>query len=711
MWGATRVGWGGCALLGLRFWATGPQAPQSEPRPAFPAGTELVTVDVVILDRHGAPLSGLRREDFSVAEEGVPQPIVAFEAVERPIPKTAETPQRAPRPHTSSNVGAEARQGRSFVVVFDGLHLDAAEAKRARAAVADFLKTGLGDSDRVTLVGTGEGTWWTGRLPEGRDALVQVLGRLQGRRVGESTIDAVTDYEAMRIDRDADPIVTDRVARRFIATGMIRQQQRLPGDPPNQGEELEAQRGQVRARAAQVWARAASQNAATLAALERALQSLASVRGRKTLILVSGGFVHDPHEEAFRRVVTESRRANAAIYFLDARGLTGAPTAFQADSGVQTDVNDLGSVLDEARERSEGSEGLATDTGGFSVRNDNDLRTGIERIGRESASYYLLGYSPSDKRPDGRFRKIEVKVAREGVTVRARRGYYALGPATVGGAAKAEARDAALQRALDSPFDLAEIPLRATAHVFGEATPGKARVLVTLEADIRSLSFEESGSAAKDTLELLLLVVHRETGEFDRFDQQFEMAFGKETRARFEKAWFPITREVALPPGTHQARIVVRDKNSGRVGSLVHEFEVPALTGLRISTPILSDHLREEGKDAGRVPELTARRVFAASGILHCRFEVFGAAGDPKTGVRAVTAGFAVRRSDGRLLAAAPETPLKPAADGTLERTQGTPLGGAPPGHYELILVVTDLVAGQAAETREAFEIEEANGG
>jgi hypothetical protein len=70
-----------------------------------------------------------------------------------------------------------------------------------------------------------------------------------------------------------------------------------------------------------------------------------------------------------------------------------------------------------------------------------------------------------------------------------------------------------------------------------------------------------------------------------------------------------------------------------------------------------------------------------------------------------VTAGFSIRRSDGKFLAVAPETPLKPAPDGTLARTMGAPLDGAPAGAYEMIVVATDLVAGQVAEIREPFEI------
>ena len=496
--------------------------------------------------------------------------------------------------------------------VFDELHLDTSETQRARAAIAGFLETALGARDHVTVVGTHAGAQWSARLPEGRDALVAALERLQGRRVGERAQDAMTDFEAMRIDRDNDPIVTDRVLRRFVANRTIVRETRLRGDAPDRGESLDGERSQVRARAAQVYARSAAQNETTLGILERSLASLTTVRGRKSLILVSGGFVQDPRLPGFRRVVTEARRANVAIYFLDARGLGAAPSSLQADLGAPLDFNDLGATLQEGRETSEGSEGLAADTGGFSIRNTNDLEDGLRRIARESESYYLLGYAPSNKRADGRFRKIEVKVAREAAVVRARRGYFAPGGER-GSSPKAETGDAALQRALDSPFDLPAVPLRATAHVLGEAEAGQARVLVTAEADIRSLGFEERGGQARDTLEYLLVVAERASGEFHRFDQQFAMSFRPETRARFAQTWFPITRELKLAgrclpgedrgPGQEQRtrgqpHLRLRGPRVFRSARLHPDPERPPAGGTR----------RQQSSRADRAPHVRAER-------------------------------------------------------------------------------------------------------
>jgi len=415
--------------------------------------------------------------------------------------------------------------------------------------------------------------------------------------------------------------------------------------------------------------------------------------------------VQDPRLGVYRDVVTAARRVNAAVYFLDARGLTAAQTGMDVEIGTRTEFRDLGSWFTEQRERGEGSQALAADTGGFSLSDTNDLAAGLARIGREARSFYLLGYAPSNRAADGRFRRIEVNVAREGVTVRARRGYFA-----PGGARRAkpeEGRDAAMQRALDAPFDLPDVPLRAIADVGPSPEPGKATVRLLVEAEVRGFAFVEKGGLHRDTLDLLVLVTRQETGDFTRFDQQVEMSLKAETRARYETDGFPIAREMPLSPGRYQARVVARDRNGGRLGSVLHEFEVPPLDGLRVSTVSLTD--RAASAEAASPPgglEPTARRRFAPAGVLHCRFEVYGAAKDATSRRANVMAGFSIRRADGRILVAMPETPLQPAADGLLSRRLGIPIDGAPPGTYEAIAVVTDLVAGRSAESREPFAIE-----
>ena len=272
------------AALALLAVLTAPASvsPQAAPqRPRFPTGTEIVTVDVVVTGKDGAPVTGLRPEDFTVSEDGVSQEIASFEAVHRPAPGPSVAAREPARSElrSSSNRVVPGREPASFVIVFDELHLAPFEAARAREAVSAFLETGVADGDRVAIVGTAEGTRFTARMPQGREPLLQVLTRLQGKQVGESVRDFMTDYEAMRIDQDRDPIVTDQVMRRLLSTGEIHQVAGLPREPVDVSAELPGWRNQTQARAAQVYARARVRLEQTLGIVERSLEALGETRG------------------------------------------------------------------------------------------------------------------------------------------------------------------------------------------------------------------------------------------------------------------------------------------------------------------------------------------------------------------------------------------------------------------------------------------------
>ena len=127
------------------------------------------------------------------------------------------------------------------------------------------------------------------------------------------------------------------------------------------------------------------------------------------------------------------------------------------------------SAIADTSQEGEGAEVLARDTGGFSVRNTNDLNPGVLRIGQDSRNYYLLGFDPPADAPrDGRFRRITVKVRGKGSSVRARKGYYAPRDGPPPTPEVPEKGDSEIQRAIDSPYLASEIPLRATAYVLQE---------------------------------------------------------------------------------------------------------------------------------------------------------------------------------------------------------------------------------------------------
>jgi hypothetical protein len=114
------------------------QAPASpaETPPTFPAQVEQVIVDLVVTDKKGTPIRGLKREDLAVTEDGVLQSVVSFEAVELPD-QPSEVPP--PPPRVSVNTNPEERRGRTFVILFDDMNVTPWRANQAKAAVASFL--------------------------------------------------------------------------------------------------------------------------------------------------------------------------------------------------------------------------------------------------------------------------------------------------------------------------------------------------------------------------------------------------------------------------------------------------------------------------------------------------------------------------------------------------------------------------------------------
>jgi VWFA-related protein len=690
---------------------TTPPSPASSPSPSpeagtpsFPSQVELVTVDLVVTDKKGVPIPDLKATDFTVSEDGDAQTIASFEAVQLPATPSA-TPKAPPR--VSTNTEPESRTGRTFVILFDTIHLALPQAQRAKIAVAEFLKNGVREGDRVTLIGTGGEVWWSTRMEAGRDALMAMLKRLDGRYIPDMAPDRMSDFEAMRIHVYHDTQVEQRVSRRFEQYGASTR----GGQSQNDTSSAAMMGGDpmVQGKASEVYYQSVSRNRITLQILERTLSSLASTKGRKSLILVSEGFIYDPNLDEFKKTVQASRRSNVAIYFLDTRGLTGMPDYFTAQFGPPIDTQDIGAVFMETLEASEGAESIAADTGGFSVKNTNDLGKGIQRIGDESRIYYLLGYNSTHTQRDGRFRKIKVELAgRKGLQLRYRKGYFA---SLEGGKSALDKRvgpgDPDIQAALDSPYPQEEVPLRMTAYVFDETILGKASVMIATDVDVSGFKFEEKEARFLDTLEFLLVVAHRETGEFFRYDQQVQMKLLPATRERFGKSWFPVVRDFELAPGGYQAKIVVRDKNSGRIGTVVHEFEVPDISGFRVSTPILSDALQPspEGEKAVPRPVLSLRRAFPAGSTMYAEFDVYGAAKDKASGMPKVTAGYIIRRLDGPVQSVMSPTPIQPTSIGKLSRLVGTRLVAAEPGDYEFVLTVRDEIAGKTLELREPFTV------
>jgi VWFA-related protein len=362
--------------------------------------TGLVLVDVRVT-KDGAPVPGLRKEDFTVLEDGVEQPIVHLEEIWAPgVVPPAATPEYVVLP-------------RLLVLVMDELHMRPDQAEEAKRALFAFLDSGARDGDRVAVVSTATGGMAGTQLPDGRASLDAFIGGLKGR-YQRPQFENLSEAEALRIVK-GDQGTTTAVARRLLSDGTVFSSRRS-GDMQMRAER-EAHRLAVR-----VNAEAEERSRAALSVLARALEWSSHWRGRKAFAFISGGFVYDPALPDFYAIARVAQRANGTISFLDARRLGAARGG--AEQGPADALSSLVEGHVDVFAESRGTEVIASESGGFVIRNMNDLQKGLERIADDVSAYYLIGYEPPGTAPHQKeLRRIEVMVAVPGVEVRHRKGY------------------------------------------------------------------------------------------------------------------------------------------------------------------------------------------------------------------------------------------------------------------------------------------------
>jgi len=725
--------------------------------PTFPARTELVTVDAVVLDSAGRPVRGLTAQDFSLSEDGQPQAIVSFEAID--LGKGAEpAAASAPPGPVATNLRATRATASTFVLLVDDMSLAPWRQETVHTALTRFLTDGVRGGDELIYATTSGDAWWTARMPDGREDLLAVAARVRGRSLADTGKDALSEWEAFRISHwegrgeggdagsaaaatgppsgslapqpgrpsatVAGTSTTQRVVDRYYQNRVCIPE--LPAATP-----VSVCRGMVFARAGQVDARRRNRTRDTLAAVDRAVFTLTGLRGRKALLLLTEGFLNDPDLDLAQEVAGRCREANIAVYSLDVRGLmTGLASA---DAAGTPNTAELGAMqVEQTDAEAAGSVGLAEDTGGFAVRNTNDLGGGAARVAEESRVYYLLGYAPPEGKGPRDWRKLKVEVGRPGLKVRARKGYTLRTAAEIASAAEArlvaqsrpaspkagagrEAGPAPLlptdvARALASVRDTDAIPLRAMAYAFEGRPTGAVRTLIAVEADMRSLANLGGEDHPRAVLTLSIAAAHRDSGQTQRINQRVEVEAGParagatRTAAAWDEGWLALSRELDLLPGVTQARIVIRDEFLGRLGALTLRFVVPPAASLRLSTPVITNRVSAAREGLPSRPVLVAHREFPSGDRLYCQFEVFGAA--PRSGPGSgVEASYELRRRDGEVMRRGEPSLVSPSADGRLLRLLALPLDGIAQGDYELVLRVEDKATGQVRERIEPLRI------
>jgi len=445
-------------------------ASQDQPQPTFRTEANYVRVDAYATTKDGVPIDDLRRDEFELLEDRVPQRIEQFATV-RIRGGALPTARSDPRTPEESRQAATDPRARVFILFLDVMHVDRTASIRIAKPLTDALRNLLGPDDLLAVVMPG----------------ISLRALTFTRQI--ATIEsALNNPWGAR-----DDVARDPVERRY-ADCYPGIQERADQNAPDRGI---AQEMILRRREAQ-----------TLDSLESLATYLRDAREeRKAVITITNGWrlyrpndnlrrairgtvptvapiAIDPrtgrltteptaetpradtcetdrlrlasldHDLRFRQILDQANRANVSFYPIDPRGIVPFDDDIVPVAGVgQNPV--LRPEEERARlaERSTSLHVMAEQTDGVAVTATNDFAFGLRRMTADLSAYYLLGYYSTGKL-DGRFHAISVRATRPGVQIRARRGYLAASSAappaplessgTAAGAAEAQAVSAAL---------------------------------------------------------------------------------------------------------------------------------------------------------------------------------------------------------------------------------------------------------------------------
>src|SRR5215831_5512481 len=334
-WFMFRSGFGGalpalCVFLSLAAAAqTKPPTPAEPQDDVIRVNTELVQTDLMVFDREGHFVDGLKGEQFELKVNGKPTPLSFFERVTsgRPPATSSNTNQTAKDlpgaqlPSTSAIV-----RGRTIIFFIDDLHLSPPSVDRTRKALLDFIDRGMADNDQVAITSASGQIGFLQQFSSDRFALRAAVARLNYRN-GPGKTDLyrppMSEYIALKI-REGDRNVIDMYVSEMMKDECYHP---APGEPATCRISPEAMKHLVEERAQMITTQSAPDTVNTLELLAGLMRTAAQFPGRKLVFVISDGFYLSERTMASRekihKVTDAAGRAGVVIYALDARGLMG----------------------------------------------------------------------------------------------------------------------------------------------------------------------------------------------------------------------------------------------------------------------------------------------------------------------------------------------------------------------------------------------------
>lgn len=562
-------------------------AQQTQPKPSksddvVRVNTNLVQTDVMVFDKDGKFVKGLKREDFELRVDGKPRDLSFFEQVQAgKIDEEAKL--AAARGQSRTNKKTEQPQtitldrGRTVFFFVDDLHLSAESMIRMKKLIARFIDREIGQNDQAGVFTSSGQLGFLQQITDNKDVLNKAVNTLKYYQADVRDFDypQMTVYQALLIDRNNKDVVD------YFVEEMLKQN---PGMRRDMAELI------VRSRSRNLLQQSGRFVDVTLQTVRNLIKDSAPLPGRKLIFFITDGFILDnSFSDAFssiNQITTQAAKSHTVIYSIDARGLV---SGFQ-DASSSAPVDPTGRLsrgsAGELTSTQDGLYALAKDTGGRAFINTNDAEPLIKKALEETSEYYLLAWSSDDELIRGeKFRKVEVKIiGRPDLTVKSRKGYLSNEkPEQEKTVSKNEknsksGKDPATKELVDaikSFVPLETLPITVTA--FYDNNPQYGLVLsASIELQSDALTFEVVNSVLTTKVDVIAVVVDVKGKTVQSIQDKWTITADKSID---ELAYKGIVNSFVakVSPGLYQIRIALRELKSGKVGNASTWIEVPDL--------------------------------------------------------------------------------------------------------------------------------------
>src|ERR1700728_3784969 len=588
-------------LVGLALLCSSVPA-QEQADYTFRVQSDLVLVNVTVKDKSGSFVRGLKPEDFTILEDNKPQKVVSFDVENIDAVATQDVAQAKPLPGQSAPAtptaaaapsGSDAdsfKYHRLIVLFFDLSAMEPDEIDRAITSAEHYVDTQMAPADMVSIVSLGSSLLVNQDFTADHDLLkkqLQAFGEGSGQGFEEGTTGSTEGTPDT-----GQPFTADDTEYNIFNTDR------------------------------------------RLEALRSVAEKLSHMQQKKSLIYFSSGMDRTgiEHQSELRAATNAAVRANMAIYTMDLRGLQALVAGGEAQNASlrgtsaysgQSSINALNSNFT----TQETLVTLASDTGGRAFLDSNDFSQVFKGVQQDTSAYYLLGFHSTNPAKDGRYRRISVKVNTPGVKVEYRRGYYA--PADYRHSTK-EDKELQLEQELASELATTDLPLYLGDAYF-RLEANKFYIPISLVVPGSEIPFTRSSDRDKATLDVIGVVLDSEHHPVNRIRDTVKLAVDSSSDVRKKNVQYDTG--ISLPPGKFHLKFVVRENETGRMGSFETDLEIPDLKApvLKMSSIVLASQLQPAKKGGTSSPLIhdgseiipNVTHVFSATQHLRLYYEVY----------------------------------------------------------------------------------------